>query len=60
MSRFNTLYLADAESVADELSNDDDATNNELRLALINALGMIVKLQNDVAELRSLVTPITR
>jgi hypothetical protein len=59
MSRINTLSLADAETVATELQ-DSDATTNELRLALINALGMIEKLQQEVVDLRSLVTPITR
>ena len=51
MSRTNTLYLADAESVASELM-DSDATTNDLRLALMNALGMIAKLQEDVTALR--------
>lgn len=59
MSRFNQLYLADAETVIEELEADDSSVD-ELRLALINALGMIVKLQNDVSELRQLVLPVTR
>ena len=60
MSRFNTLYLADAESVAEELGLDRQATTDELRIALINALGMIAKLKQEVSELRSLVTPVIR
>lgn len=51
MSRFNQLYLADAKSVIEELENDD-ASVDELRVALINAMGMISKLQEDVAVLR--------
>jgi hypothetical protein len=51
MSRFNQLYLADANSVIEELE-DRDATVDELRIALINALGMIAKLQADIQRLK--------
>lgn len=50
MSRFNTLFLADATEVADALA--DGATKDELRIALINALRRIDKLEDDVIVLR--------
>lgn len=60
MSRFNTLYLGSAERVADELESETETTVDDLRVALINAMGMITKLQQEVTELRGLVTPVTR
>lgn len=60
MSRFNTLLLGEPESVRDELESETETTVEDLRIALINAMGMIDKLRQEVAELRGLVTPITR
>jgi hypothetical protein len=50
-SRYNTIYLGEAGDVADELSVED-VTQDELRLALINALLKIERLEKLVAQLR--------
>lgn len=53
MSRFNKLYLGDAKSVIEELEADDGSVD-ELRVALINALGMIDRLQTQVIALQTM------
>lgn len=60
MSRFNTLYLGEPERVVEELESETESTVDDLRVALINAMVRIDKLQQKVTELRSLVTPITQ
>lgn len=60
MSRFDTLLLGAPEAVRDELESITLTTVEDLRAALINAMGMIDKLQQEVTELRGLVTPVTR
>jgi hypothetical protein len=55
MSRFNTLYLGEAADAADELESPDadpEADLDEVRVALINALRRIDKLERQVAQLR--------
>jgi len=54
MSRFNTLYLGDAKSAADELdsSTESESTLDDLRVALINALGKIAELEQEVRILK--------
>lgn len=60
MTRFNTLFTGSAEDVSSELESNRAVTVDELRAALINALGMIASLQQEVTGLRGLVTPVTR
>lgn len=43
MSRFNTLYIGEPTDAAQELE-DSEATTDELRIALINALNRIHQL----------------
>lgn len=51
MSRFNLLYRGEPENVIVELE-DREATEEELRAALINAMQRIQTLEAWVAELR--------
>jgi uncharacterized protein YceH (UPF0502 family) len=50
-SRFNVLLHGGAEEAANEL-RDTDATPDELRVALINALERINRLEDEVSALR--------
>ncbi len=51
MSRFNTLYLGEPADAADELEiadADPEADRDEIRVALINALRRIDKLESEL------------
>jgi alkanesulfonate monooxygenase SsuD/methylene tetrahydromethanopterin reductase-like flavin-dependent oxidoreductase (luciferase family) len=53
-SRFNTLYLGHPDTAADALENVHEAGEDlpELRIALINALRRIAKLEREISILQ--------
>lgn len=52
MSRFNTLYLGQADDAANELE-DDEGSVNDVKFALINALRRIAVLEANERERNS-------
>ncbi len=50
-SRFNTLYLGSAEEAAEVLQ--EEATVDELRVALVNALNRIASLEQRLTQLEA-------
>lgn len=50
MSRFNTLYIGEPADAAQELE-DAEAWNDDLRIALINALNRIHQLTRRVEQM---------
>ncbi len=55
MSRFNTLYIGEPTDAAQELE-DNEASNDELRIALINALNRIHQLTQRIERMDKALT----
>ncbi len=55
MSRFNSLYLGEPTDAAQELG-DNEATVDELRIALINALNRIHQLTQRIERMDKAIT----
>lgn len=56
MSRFNTLYLGEPGDAAEELEHahgDPEADRDEIRVALINALRRIERLERALAQVQA-------